>query len=137
MKRTMTMITAAMFAGAMALPAFAQVGAGIAGNANVGHSSMRGGANGDVGNGDAERTEPNAPANTTSAASRRQNRRMNSAPAASNGAYSNNGAGANAGARANGGLGSGLGANVGVGGLGANVGAGANAGRNNSPTGGY
>jgi len=129
------MITAAMFVGAMALPAFAQVGAGIAGNASVGQSSMRGGASGDVSNGDAERTEPNAPANTTSAAPRHH--RMN-APAALGGNHSNNeAAGANAGARANGGIGTNAGVGANVGGLGANGGAGANAGGNNSPTGGY
>ncbi len=135
MKRTVTMITAAIFAGAIALPAFAQVGAGIAGNANVGQSSMRSGASGDVSNGDAERTDPNAPANTTAAAPRHH--RMN-APAAPEGNYSNNeAAGTNAGARANGGIGTNAGVGANVGGAGANVGAGANAGDKNSPTGGY
>ena len=61
MKRTITMITAAMFATAMALPAFAQVGAGIAGNGTVGMQNNNIGANPDVQNSDAERTEPTVP----------------------------------------------------------------------------
>ena len=40
MKRTITVLTAAIFAGAMALPALAQVGAGVAGNATVGDPTM-------------------------------------------------------------------------------------------------
>jgi len=122
MKRTFTMITAAIFAGAMALPAFAQVGAGVAGNANVGKHSMNAGANADIGNSDAEHAEPNSPA--ANSTMRRRSRSMNSsAGAEANGNRENRGIGGNLGAGAN------------VGGMGAKVGAGANAG--NSPTGGY
>ena len=47
MNRTMTILTAALFSTAMALPAFAQVGAGVAGNATVGESNNHIGANAD------------------------------------------------------------------------------------------
>lgn len=114
MKRTLTILSAALFASAMAAPVFAQVGAGVAGNANVGDHSMKAGANADVGNSDAERTEP--PAATNSPHHTRSD--------STNNANRNHGIGANAG----------LGANVG--GVGANVGAGAGAGNNNA-TGGY
>jgi hypothetical protein len=124
MKRTFTVITAAIFAGAMALPAFAQVGAGIAGNANVGKHTMSTGANADIGNSDAERAEPNSPAPNSSM--RHRSRSMNSSSSAASNSN-----------RANRGIGSNLGVGANVGGLGANVGAGANAGSNNSPTGGY
>jgi hypothetical protein len=121
MKRTFTMITAAIFAGAMALPAFAQVGAGVAGNANVGKQTMQSGANADISNSDAERAEPNSPA--PDATMRQRDRAMNpSMGAASN---SNRGLGANLNTGAN------------VGGVGANVGAGARGSTDNSPTGGY
>jgi len=115
MKRTLTAITAVIFAGSMALPAFAQVGAGIAGNANVGKQTMSTGANSDVNNDDAERTEPNAPVPSA----------MQRAPRAGVNNPSNNPAtGASAGVGAN------------VGGMGANARAGANT-TDNSPTGGY
>jgi hypothetical protein len=114
MKRTLTILSAALFASAMAVPAFAQVGAGIAGNASVGAPSMKAGANADVSNSDAERVAPQAATNNPS------HTRSDSTNANAN---SNRNAGANAG----------LGANVG--GLGAKVGAGANAGNNS--TGGY
>jgi hypothetical protein len=116
MKRTLTFLSAAIFASAMALPAFAQVGAGIAGNGSVGAPSMQAGANADVSNSDAERVAPQA------ATSNPLHTRSDSTNANAN---STRGTGANAG----------LGANVG--GLGANVGAGANAGNNNNATGGY
>jgi hypothetical protein len=61
MKRTLTVLTAALFASVMALPAFAQVGAGVAGNATVGESNNHIGANADVANSDAERAEPTTP----------------------------------------------------------------------------
>jgi hypothetical protein len=61
MKRTLTVFTAALFASVIALPAFAQVGAGVAGNATVGESNNHIGANADVANSDAERAEPNTP----------------------------------------------------------------------------
>jgi hypothetical protein len=66
MKRSMTVLSAAMFATAMSVgatmsPAFAQVGAGVAGNANVGVPSGHAGANSDTANSDAERTEPAPP----------------------------------------------------------------------------
>jgi hypothetical protein len=118
MKRTFTVITAAIFAGAMALPAFAQVGAGVAGNANVGKDTMMNGANADVNNSDAERAEPNAPVPDASMRARR--RSMNSSNATEN-----RGLGANVGAGAN------------VGGSGANAGARWHTGTDNSPTGGY
>ncbi len=63
MNRTITMITATIFAGSLAIPAFAQVGAGVAGNATVGDPTMHAGANADVANSDAERAEPAAPIN--------------------------------------------------------------------------
>ena len=61
MNRTLTVLTAAIFAGTLVLPAFAQVGAGVAGNATVGDPTMHAGANADVANSDAERAEPAAP----------------------------------------------------------------------------
>src|ERR1700693_5760759 len=117
MKSTLTAISALIFAGAMALPAFAQVGAGIAGNANVGKQSMSAGANTDVNNDDAERTEPNAP---VPSAPRHAPR-----PDAYTNPSNNPATGANAGVGAN------------VGGTGAHLGAGAKTGTDNSPTGGY
>ena len=63
MNRTMTIISAAIFAAALAIPAFAQVGAGVAGNATVGDPAMHAGANADIANSDAERAEPAAPIN--------------------------------------------------------------------------
>ena len=75
MKRTLTLLTAVIFTGAMALPAFAQVGAGVAGNANVGDSGMHAGANSDVANSDAERAEPASPADSSPARLRRHARR--------------------------------------------------------------
>ena len=110
MKHTLTFLSAAIFASAMALPAFAQVGAGIAGNGSVGAPSMKAGANADVSNSDAERVAPQA---ATANPRHTRSDSTNSNP------NNNRGAGANAG----------LGANVG--GLGANVGAGANAGNSN------
>jgi hypothetical protein len=62
MKRTITMITAAVFSAALALPAFAQIGAGIAGNGTVGQQDTRTGANADVQNSDAEMADPSVPA---------------------------------------------------------------------------
>jgi hypothetical protein len=59
MKKTLTMITAAVFAAALALPAFAQVGAGIAGNGTVGDKPTAFGANPDIANSDATHTAPN------------------------------------------------------------------------------
>ncbi len=61
MHRTLTALAAALFASAMALPAFAQVGAGVAGNATVGDNTNHIGANADVANSDAERAEPPSP----------------------------------------------------------------------------
>jgi hypothetical protein len=122
MKRTLTMITAAVFACALALPAFAQVGAGIAGNATVGAQSTRAGANGDVSNSDAERTEPNAPIGSTSRMRRSEHSSVQSNTVQSE---SNSGVGVNAG------VGSSLGK------ADANAAAGANTGTDNSPTGGY
>jgi hypothetical protein len=58
MKKPLTMITAAVFAAALALPAFAQVGAGIAGNGTVGDKPTVG-ANPDIANSDATHTAPN------------------------------------------------------------------------------
>lgn len=123
MKRTLTALTAAIFASAMVLPAFAQVGAGVAGNANVGNSSMHAGANADVANSDAERTEPNSPTNSSPTTTRRHMHHRESSTTTES--SSDRGVGENAGAGAN------------VGGAGAHVGAGANAGRDNDPTGGY
>ena len=51
-----TMITAAVFAAALALPAFAQVGAGIAGNGTVGEEPAPMGANPDIANSDRTQT---------------------------------------------------------------------------------
>src|SRR5579862_9825842 len=61
MHRTLTALTALLFASALALPAFAQVGAGVAGNATVGDNTNHIGANADVANSDAERAEPASP----------------------------------------------------------------------------
>ena len=114
MKRTLTILSAALFASAMAVPAFAQVGAGVSGNANIGDHSMKAGANADVGNSDAERTEPQAATN---------NPRHTRSDSTDSKANRKHGIGANAGVGAN------------VGGIGANVGAGASAGKDS--TGGY
>jgi len=134
MKRTFTAITAAVFASAMALPAFAQVGAGISGNANVGKHTMGGGANADVGNSDAERTEPNSPTGSTSAPARpRHHSRRSTAPATGD----SNAAAAQPNDSGNGGMGANAGVGANVGGLGAHVGAGAKAGGNDNSTGGY
>jgi hypothetical protein len=122
MKRTLTMITAAVFAGALALPAFAQVGAGVAGNGTVGMSNNAFGANSDVSNGDAERTEPNAPIGFTSTTRRNEHSSMQPKTVPSE---SNSGVGVNAGG------GSGLGK------ADANAAVGTNTGTDNSPTGGY
>jgi hypothetical protein len=65
MKRILTAFTAASFAVALAIPAFAQVGAGVAGNATVGVSGPHAGANADVANSDAEHAEPASPTNST------------------------------------------------------------------------
>ena len=116
MKRTLTAITAVIFAGAMSLPAFAQVGAGIAGNANVGKQTMSTGANADVNNDDAERTEPNAPLPSSV---------RHAPPADVYTSPSNNPATGAAGVGAN------------VGGVGANAGARVTPRTDNSPTGGY
>ena len=119
MKRTLIAITAAIFAGAMALPAFAQVGAGIAGNANVGKQSMSAGANTDVNNDDAERTEPNAPVPSSARRAPGPDVYINPSNNPASGASA--GVGANAGgARANGG-----------------AGVNPSTGTDNSPTGGY
>jgi hypothetical protein len=122
MKRTMTMITAAVFATAMALPAFAQVGAGVAGNGSVGYQSTRAGANADVSNSDAERTEPAAPVGSTSTMHRTERTRDSSKTVESE---SNSGVGVNAGVGSN------------AGGADTNASAGANTGTDSSPTGGY
>jgi hypothetical protein len=58
MKKPVMLISAALFAAALALPAFAQVGAGIAGNGTVGDKPTVG-ANPDVANSDATHTVPN------------------------------------------------------------------------------
>ncbi len=71
MKRTITAFTAAIFATAIALPAFAQVGAGIAGNASIPDTGMHAGANADTANSDAERTEPGSPTDNSPIAIRR------------------------------------------------------------------
>ncbi len=71
MKRTITAFTAAIFATAIALPAFAQVGAGVAGNANIPDSGMHAGANADIANSDAERAEPATPTDNSPIAIRR------------------------------------------------------------------
>jgi hypothetical protein len=118
MKRSLTVLTAAIFAGAMALPAFAQVGAGVAGNANVGSPTMHAGGNGDVSNSDAERTEPAAPSGSTSSTRRSETSKTTESDR-------NHGVGANAGVGSN------------VGGLGAHVGTGGDAGSDNNPTSGH
>jgi hypothetical protein len=57
MKRTLTVLTAAIFAGAMALPAFAQVGAGV--GANVGGTGVSAGANANASNPDQQNQKKN------------------------------------------------------------------------------
>jgi len=89
MNRTMTILTAALFSTAMALPAFAQVGAGVAGNATVGESNNHIGANADVANSDAERAEPTAPTDTSPIVIRRHAQRSQN-PAANPPAISSN-----------------------------------------------
>jgi len=124
MKRTLTMITAFIFAATMALPAFAQVGAGIAGNANVGKQTMQAGANADVNNSDAERAEPAAPMGSRTAEQMHHRTRSSSPSVESRESNRSGATGANAGVGAN------------VGGTGASAGASGGLDRN-SPTGGY
>jgi hypothetical protein len=121
MKRTTTMITAAVFSAALALPAFAQIGAGIAGNGTVGQQDNRTGANADIQNSDAEMADPSAPAAAANATERRtETTREHSKTVQSE---SNSGVGANAGVNPSAG----------------NVGANANTSgsTDNSATGGY
>lgn len=125
MKRTITALTAAIFATAIALPAFAQVGAGVAGNANVPDSGMHAGANADIANSDAERAEPASPTDNSPTAIRRHaHHRENSA--AIDATRNDRGVGASAGTN----VGSPITPD-------AHVGPRANAGTDNSPTGGY
>src|SRR5208283_1359178 len=81
MKRTITVFTAAIFATAIALPAFAQVGAGVAGNANVPDTGMNAGANSDIANSDAERAEPASPTDNSPTAIRRHMQRSENSTA--------------------------------------------------------
>ena len=119
MKRTLTVLTAAIFAGAMALPAFAQVGAGIAGNANanVADPGTHAGANRDTANSDAEQTEPAAPADPMHR-SMRHSEKSTATESKRESSRDRN-----------------MGANAGN--MGAAAGADANAGGANNPTGGY
>ena len=81
MNRTITAISAALFATVMASPAFAQVGAGVAGNASVGDQpTTHFGANADTANSDAERAEPASPTDTSPAAARRHAQRNENSP---------------------------------------------------------
>ena len=124
MKRTLTLITAAIFTGAMALPAFAQVGAGVAGNATVGQQpTAHPGANADVANSDAERAEPTSPTDSSPTMLPRHASRSESsttiAPSGQRGIDANAALHANAGK------------------IDGRLGAGANPDPGNSPTGGY
>jgi hypothetical protein len=131
MKRTLTAVTAAIFATALAFPAFAQVGAGISGNANMGDHSAHAGANADVGNSDAEHTETASPSESSTKTTRHHRKHHSETTSES----SSTGGSAESDSHRGVGAGAGVGANVG--GMGAHVGAGAKAGSDNSPTGGY
>ena len=81
MKRTISILAAAALWGAMSLPAFAQVGAGVAGNASVGDQpTAHFGANADTANSDAERAEPASPTDTSPTAARRHALRNENSP---------------------------------------------------------
>jgi len=118
MKNILTMITAAVFAAALAIPAFAQVGAGVAGNATVGDKPSVG-ANPDIANSDATHTMPN---DTGAASSIPPSKRADSRSKIVE-SDRNSGIGVNAGV------------NPSEGSVGAH--AKANPGSDNSPTGGY
>jgi hypothetical protein len=124
MKRTLTAFTAIVFATAIALPAFAQVGAGVAGNASVGTETAHAGANSDVANSDAERAEPASPTDSSPAAARRHLHRSENSPTIrSNGSKRGTGTSPENG--------------ISVNGLNGNAGQPVSPGTDNSPTGGY
>lgn len=123
MKRTLTVLTAGIFAGAMELPAFAQVGAGVAGNASVGQTNNHIGANADVANSDAERAEPASPTDSSPTAMRRHEHHSESSTTSELGTRRSTDANAPLGANASD--------------MGGHVDTSANAGTDNSPTGGY
>jgi hypothetical protein len=129
MKRTLTAFSALVFATALAIPAFAQVGAGVAGNANVGDPSMHAGANRDVANSDAERAEPASPTDVTPTLHHHLHHSERRAATEPNNARS---IGAEAGANS-----VAAGADAAVPGSRANVNAGVRSSTDNSPTGGY
>jgi hypothetical protein len=123
MKSILTAFTAVIFASAMALPAFAQVGAGVAGNATVGERNNHIGANADIANSDAERAEPDSPTDASPTVIRPHASRSESStstePSRRRGVDANSASDANAGS------------------MGGHVRAGADAGTDNSPTGAY
>jgi len=123
MKRTLTVLAAAMFAGAMALPVFAQVGAGVAGNATVGQRNNHIGANADVANSDAERAEPASPTDSSPTTMRRHAQRSEGSTTSEPSSRRSTDANAALGANASN--------------MGGHAGTSANAGTDNSPTGGY
>jgi hypothetical protein len=129
MTRTLTAFSALVFATALAIPAFAQVGAGVAGNANVADPTMHAGANRDVANSDAERAEPASPTDVTPTLHHHLHRSERRAEIEPNNPHS---IGADAGAN-----GVAAGANATVPGPTGNVNAGVRSGTDNSPTGGY
>jgi len=119
----MTVLTAAIFAGAMALPAFAQVGAGVAGNANVGDSGTHTGVNSDTANSDAEHAEPSSPTDSSPTVMRRhmQHSEASTKPGLNNGRD----------------VGASTGVGTSVGSSGARFGLNANVPKDSTPTGGY
>jgi len=125
MKRTLTAFTAAIFATAISLPAFAQVGAGVAGNASVPDSGSHAGANSDIANSDAERAEPASPTDNSPTAIRRHMHR-NENSTTIDATRNSRGVGVSAGTN----VGSPIAPD-------AHAGPRPNAGTDNSPTGGY
>ena len=120
MKSILTMMTAAVFAATLSVPAFAQVGAGIAGNATVGEKPAPMGANPDIANSDRTQTESWAPKDAHPPMPPTKHADTHSKVVESD---RNNGVGVNAGV------------NPSEGSVGAN--AHANTATDNSPTGGY
>jgi hypothetical protein len=107
-KTTLTIIGAAIFAASITTAALAQVGAGVAGNANVGDNSVQSGASADVRNSDAERVQPpyTKDLNTTTLQQHTSHSDSETQSAAAKAAAASNAAGAAAHSAANSGAGS-------------------------------
>ncbi len=108
MKPVLAAFGGAIFAASIATSVGAQVGAGVAGNANVGDNSVQSGANADVRNSDAERVQPpyTKDLNTTTLQPHTSHSDSDTQSAAAKAAAATNAASTAAHAGANGGAGS-------------------------------